>query len=226
MRALAPVVVVAIAAVPLCGCVAEPAPPVAPSSAEVSAYNQNLLDLTYASERLDGVTSPLETSSETLPPQEWVTVLSQCTTDAGISGALFSWGSDGYFLQLETPPTDKQRAAFYECVALHPRDPVAAGELLSAAQLRYLWQYYSRWLIPCLSAHDEKVTVEVPTEQQFLAHQPGDLLWSPYSSLERTQPRGYLFSLERASGQYIDPQTTRLMSTCGLPFGLLGGANP
>ena len=213
-------------AVLLSACASEPAPPEAPSAAEVTAYNQNLLDLTYAAEKLDGVATPLETSTDPLPPQEWIDALSECTTDADIPGAAFSWGSDGYFLQLETPPNDRERAAFYGCVALHPRDPVASGELLSDAQLRYLWQYYSRWLVPCLRANDEKVTVEVPTQQQFLAHRPGDLLWSPYSSLERTQPRGYLFSLARASGQYIDPQTTRLMSTCGLPFGLLGGANP
>jgi hypothetical protein len=76
----------------------------------------------------------------------------------------------------------------------------------SEAQRNYLWDYYARWVTPCLRSH-RFVLLSIPSKDEFL----NEFLypWSPYDALDYTTAGG-LAGFEK------------LQQQCGPRLGILG----
>jgi len=146
-----PSAAIALSVLLLAGCTAAPSPPAPPTAADVRAYNQRMLDLTYANLGLENATSKLESADGVDPTNA---ALSDCMGDAGVSNFSWGWSSDdGYRLYAGgSDPTLPlaDRVAFYRCLAEHPADLLSTGDYLSDAERDYLRDYWANWVTPCI----------------------------------------------------------------------------
>jgi len=71
--------------------------------------------------------------------------------------------------------------AWYVCMAQYPVDPSGSG-LLSKRQLDYLYDYYRRWVVPCLilNGYDPG---PVPLRKTFVSNGLAGNFWSPTDEL-------------------------------------------
>ncbi|MET1045012.1 MAG: hypothetical protein ABWX59_12950, partial [Microbacteriaceae bacterium] len=171
----------------LSACTADP-PPRGPSEEEITTHTQTLLDDTWAALGLPDDLRPDGTLAEDVEPLadgDWSNAIFACIEDIGLGDVGIGWGGGhGYTISGadgETHLTTDQKVQFYECVAANPRDPVASGELLSTAQLAYVYDYYATWTMPCLAAHGITV-VGVPSREDFTSDL-GLYQWSPYLAI-------------------------------------------
>jgi hypothetical protein len=158
----------------IAGCTATPLPE-GPSDAEIEKRVATELDWQWGLTGLEGVVARPVVELKG-PPSQYSIGFGECMSDAGFSG----WGYDDSGLVLDDgDPTDEQRLAFYVCNAEYPSvDP------LSTAQLEYVYDYYERWLIPCLALHGYEQHDPVPTRESFVGDPVQDgFRWSPYSSI-------------------------------------------
>lgn len=186
IRAGALGVVVAASAAVLSACSMTSDKPVGPTEREVAAYTDRMLDATWVGTGLEGIVDrPRVTAEQPVDRAEWATAFHSCMSAGNFGEAGTHYAPDsGYFLSEEDGrpiKNNREQLVFYTCVARNPVDPVASGELLTAAQLGYTWDYYQRWTIPCLSSKGLRVT-GVPSRFSFQELGAANA-WTPFDSL-------------------------------------------
>ena len=178
MRMLARVALVGLA-LGLTGCVA--APPTI-TETELAAHNAQLLAKTWQRTGLAG-DAPTVTAVLIDNDEDWSQALFECLqggTAADNSGMEFN-SSDGYGLMPSpgsTADPDEAQRDFYVCVARYPR-PYDPRDLISAAQLDYIYDYFADSLVPCMLDHGYVIEV-APTRVEFHDLAGG---WHPYGTL-------------------------------------------
>jgi len=174
---------VALVALSLSGCVAEPPP--GPSGDDVTAFNQRLLDETWANTGLEGIAERPEVSpGAALDESEWSTSMAACMNDGGVTSFGTGYSPDTGFEFVPVNGSQDVSTAvqllFYDCIARHPMIPSGLFEVLSDEQLNYIYDYYKKTLVPCMIMNGFTPTT-APTRVEFLAI-AGQ--WSPYYSVD------------------------------------------
>jgi len=184
------------------GCSAAYPTPPGPTPQQVEDYAVTMLDATWRTADLDdSYERPQEPHGEFVDREDWDVVMSGCMSTAGYPSTSFAWGTgEGYFLADDTGANiddPYQQFVFYGCVLRNPLDPVSSGDVMSDAQVKYRFDFFARWTIPCLEA--QGITIEdVPNEDVYLSS-PEYVHWSP------------LWSIPFATQQ----QYEQLVMTCG-----------
>lgn len=167
------------AAFVLCGCVAVPPP--GPTEADRVAFNERILDKSWANSGLPGERPAIDTQAET-DSLAWVQAISLCMADSAVAN--YGWGFngiDGYTLYGPSGDTvddpDKQ-LAFYGCIAAHSYVD-AYADVRTPAQLDFIYDYYADWLVPCVLDQGYTFGI-VPTRDQFHEYNGQ---WTPYSAV-------------------------------------------
>ena len=104
----------------------------------------------------------------------------ECMRRAGVA----RWGydeSEGLFIEGGRPSASDQ-LAFYWCFAAYP-----TVDLVSDEQRDFIYDYYQRWLIPCLESRGYDV-MNAPSREAFVGADRRLPDWSPYRALERFPP--------------------------------------
>ena len=174
---------VALVALTLCGCVAEPPPGM--SEADLADFNEGVLDKTWQRTGLDGAEErPEAGEGDPLSEQDWYTAMGECMNDGGVAsfGTSYSPATgfeyvDGSGLQRAN---DAVQLLFYGCVARHPMIPGDNIVPLTDEQLDYIYDYYQRSLVPCMIMNGYTPSA-APTRVEFRAI-AGQ--WSPYYSVD------------------------------------------
>ena len=190
---------VALVALTLSGCVA--APPPGPSGDELAAFNQHLLDETWANTGLEGVAERPEVSpGAALEESEWSASMAGCMAAGGIPSFGTNYSSDIGFVFVPVGGSPEASTAvqllFYDCVARHPMIPGGTFEVLSDEQLDYIYDYYKKTLVPCMIMNGFRPTT-APTRVEFLAI-AGQ--WSPYYSVDVGISSAQYEDIERICG--------------------------
>lgn len=173
------------AAFVLCGCVA--VAPAGPTATEVAGYNERILRSTWINTGISEIFSQPQVEQGTaLVIDDWFTAVFSCMTASGYDGYSigYSYGSGATVGSSsgEVVTDAAVQLAFYRCAAANPVDVVASGELLSPAQIDYVYDYYQEWVVPCMIA--EGLTVRDPPTRQDFHELYGQ--WSPYWSVHNT----------------------------------------
>ena len=74
-----------------------------------------------------------------------------------------------------------QGISWYVCLAQYPFDPAGSG-LLSRAQLDYLYDYYRRWVVPCMVTNGHSPGA-IPLRRTFVANGLAGNVWSPLDQM-------------------------------------------
>jgi hypothetical protein len=204
----------AVASVALCaGCASTVAPPAGPTDEDALAFAQQMLDDTYEARSLydERLTSaPLSGDSY----DTWNAEISDCLLDAGYPDLFVGWGFRGYELYSNSGTTTSYSAdrAMYRCVAGDPLDARTVGMLYTASQREYVWDYYERWVLPCLNSRH--ILVEnAPSRDYFMRETM--YLWSPYDGVNYETLTSRLSYFDRT-----DPYSV-LEDTCGARYGAI-----
>ena len=169
----------------LCGCVGQIPEPAKPTEQDATAQVQQMLDATR--ERFDIAGAPLVAAAIRPKTYErWDAEMKKCLRASGIQDAVgIGWSNEGYELLLEGGTSDsEQNEIMYRCVADDPPDGREMGMLFSDEQREYLWDYYQRWIIPCLASR-RVAMLGMPTREYFMAQ--SDYPWSPYEFVDYDQ---------------------------------------
>ena len=197
MRRTRIVALAALVVVTVSGCSATTAPPVGPSEAELNERVHAELDRQWKLTGLDGIVPRPEVEVEKISSIDGFSEeFGQCMTDAGFTG----WGVSEAGLDMASvnpdgaATTPEQQLAYYGCTARFP-----GVDKLSVAQMDFVYDYYQRWLIPCIEQQGYEV-IGAPSRDDFYAsREQTGWQWSPYSGLTHppTTNEGYA-SLQRA----------------------------
>jgi hypothetical protein len=108
-------------------------------------------------------------------------ILQACTTAAGFSTYVADPIENQTLNQSERDNAIKYQIAESVCAAKNPPDP-SKYALMGKKQRSYLYDYYVRWLLPCLESSGYRLA-DAPSRETFI----GDWLkpgwWSPYDSI-------------------------------------------
>ena len=160
------------------GCSLESPAPVGPSQEQITAVVKARLDRQWRLSGLEGIiVRPRFEYRPVIGASQWAPKISECMAESGVVG----WGydaSEGLFIPGDTPTTSEQ-LQFYWCFEKYP-----TVDLLTRAQVDYIYQYYVRWLIPCLESSGYNV-MNAPSRRAFRSADPSIERWNPYRSLER-----------------------------------------
>ena len=152
--------------------------PAGPSEAQLETAVRADLDRQWRLAGLEGiVVRPDYVSAPIVAERDWDRLMLDCMDRAGVG----QWGYDegsGLFVE-GGEPTASDQLAFYWCYAAYPK-----VDLVSAQQLDFIYDYYQRWLIPCLEIRGYNV-MNAPSRDAFVDAEPGGEQWGPYGSLER-----------------------------------------
>jgi hypothetical protein len=161
----------------LAGCGARDVPD-GPSDAQIEAAARAALDRQWRLSGLEGiVVQPDYVPKPIVTDREWSRLMLECMDHAGIS----QWGYDegsGLFIE-GAQPTASEQLAFYWCFAEYPK-----VDLVSDDQLDFIYDYYARWLIPCLESRGFNV-MNAPSRKAFADADPAIGPWNPYRALEQ-----------------------------------------
>jgi len=187
------------AAFVLVGCAAVPPP--GPTDADAVDYRQRILERSWQNTGLAGEAPQIDA---TVAPTYDLAMqaVSTCVSSA-VSGG-FSWGfgpADGFELMgasggdLDDPAVQR---AFYLCVAATTYPP-DLSDVLTSAQLDYIYDYLAEWLVPCIITEGYRIEA-VPTRDEF-----HDLYgqWSPYASVTPSVPQRDYERLAAACGPEV-----------------------
>ena len=173
------------AALVLSGCAAV-APP-GPTDLEVAEYNERMVQNTWISTGITEIFArPDVEQGAALSIDDWFNAVFACLSANGFDGFSISYsyatGSSIGDSSGEVVTDAAAQLAFYRCAAANPVDVLASGELLSPAQIDYVYDYYQEWVVPCMIA-EGFIVRDPPTRQDF-----HDLFgqWSPYWSVHNT----------------------------------------
>jgi len=152
--------------------------PQGPGAARLETAVRVELDRQWKLAALDGiVVRPDYVAAPIVTDREWNGLMLDCMQRAGV----VQWGYDegsGLFIEGSRPTTSDQ-LAFYWCFAAYPR-----VDLVSDEQLDFIYDYYQRWLIPCLETRGYNV-MNAPSRKAFHHADPAIGQWNPYRALER-----------------------------------------
>lgn len=203
MSARVPLVLAAASfVVLLAGCSAHEPPP-SLSDAEREVYFEKRLDVAWINTGLDGkFERPVIAGKvvDRFDESSWES-FNSCVSELGLS----SWGSiekDGgpqFIDGTGGALIPDVRLAVYRCFAEFPQAENQTRVMLTEAQKEYLYEYYSRWTVPCLRSNDYNL-VFLPTRQEFLGI---GFNWNPYYSLEEG---------------FDSEQYAALVELCGNPY--------
>ncbi|WP_411700133.1 hypothetical protein [Conyzicola sp.] len=169
--------VLALSTLVLGGCSLQRDLPRALTDAQLEAAVRAQLDRQWRLSDLQGVVvRPAFEPRPIVTEREWGRLMTECMDRAGIP----QWGYDdgtGLFVEGGTPSASDQ-LAFYWCFAEYP-----TVDLLTRDQLDFVYDYYARWLIPCLETRGFNVQ-NAPTREAFATAHPPMGRWNPYRALE------------------------------------------
>jgi hypothetical protein len=172
-------VVVAASALLLVGCSASP-PPSGLSSSEREAFRISRLDSQWRLTRLPSSLRPVVTSFEYLRPGERTRRYNECINELSPGSVYSSEANRSLEIALTGGHTEAQILVEYECSARYPFRPEDLG-FFGAAQLAAIYDYYDRWLVPCL--YSRGFTVTSPLEQPPTVLTSGYVQWNPLNSI-------------------------------------------
>ena len=167
----------------LAGCTPPPPRVAGPSQDQVDQYTEQQLASVWGS-----ITVPHDLDRPTVAP---VRTISNDEYDEVVDECLRSFSDRGYrnlpgYRRISQEPQSERVAmlegvSWYVCMAMYPFDAASSG-LLSRAQLDYLYDYYRRWVVPCLvlSGHDPG---SIPVRETFVANGMAGNFWSPLDTL-------------------------------------------
>jgi hypothetical protein len=199
VRALA-IVAAAASVLLVSGCASPVATPAGPTAYEELAVSQAQLDATWELTGLEG-TIERPDYRVTAAVDAWREAVTDCLAEDGIEVRRIVSDGDGYRLMVRRgyELDDATQFLWYRCFA---HNPPSAG-VASAEQLAYLWDYYARWVIPCITDKHYELN-RLPTRDQFLATRP--FQWTPYGALTDTVG---------------DTEYSTLVAQCGPEFGII-----
>jgi hypothetical protein len=172
-------VVVAASALLLVGCSATPPPP-GLTDAEREQFRISRLDSVWRLTGLPDEKRPVVAAVAYLPPDTRAEHFSRCITELA-PGNVYSRGINSSLeISLTGGSSEAQILAEYECSARYPYRPQDLG-FYSAAQLAAIYDYYDRWLIPCLI--DRGYTVTFPEGRPPTAATAGYVAWNPINTI-------------------------------------------
>ena len=157
-------------------------PPKGATSAEIDSMIRVELDRQWAFTGLEGtVPRPEVEVEEAGSVYGYSEGFWNCMSTAGFE----SWGfSSDLGLQLSAAdgttsrPTAQQQLDYYLCNARFP-----GIDTLTVDQLDFIYDYYARWLIPCLR-HEGYSVSDPPSRERFTTEEAEFFYrWTPYSSL-------------------------------------------
>ncbi|GAB3606801.1 hypothetical protein GCM10027413_22100 [Conyzicola nivalis] len=163
----------------LSGCTARELP-AGPTEADVDRYYDAIADAHWNALGFDPAVPRPDIEIGFTTAETWAEQVARCLNEAGFDGYSEQGGTllvTGDATNLEQSAEEK--LANYRCQIAHQVRPVA-GQILSAAQLEYVYDYYVRFLVPCLEARGEEIT-DMPDRESFLAESFVGA-WSPYWS--------------------------------------------
>lgn len=181
MRARA--VLVLVGTLVLAGCAAPP-PPAGPTEAEIQdelARRSAQWWESFAPDEPMPVIEPVRVVEDY--SEQWWEVRG-CIADLELEGIESDPLRDYWVFTSDDPEVMRAfERAQWECAARFPVDPASPDHAftLSDERARWLWDYYSSRLIPCIQAHGFPLTY-VPSRDEFLAQR----WWSPYFALSQT----------------------------------------
>jgi hypothetical protein len=173
-------VLVALAAVLLAGCSTVPVPRSATPD-ELDRIVRAELDRQWAFTGLEGVIPRPDYPVEELGSVDGFSQgFGACMQEVGFT----SWGVGDTGLDMSSVnsggarSTPEQQYDYYECIARFPNiDP------LTDEQLDFVYDYYQRWLVPCLETEGYELH-DVPTREEFHEYRAvNGWLWGPYSAM-------------------------------------------
>ena len=195
LSVLAAVTAVAVAALVLSGCSAPVRKPAGPTDAEVAAYHEAVREGTWNAAGLakSGRTRPETLEAIEVPGELFDEAIRECMADAGFDSIEYFSGppEEGYTLMDssgEIYKSRKARLAWYGCIATIQYDPVEFGELASEAQLEYIYDYFARWTVPCLTLRGQTVTM--PPRESFI-EDSAYRWWSPMWTVQADTQEDY-----------------------------------
>lgn len=199
--------VLATAALLLAGCTA--APPPGPTDAELDAYHVALLDEVWSNTALEGVVErPAIAVVDTLDPSNWVKQVYICLEQRGVGGFSLLFGEQTGLslisLDASVPPSEADQLAFYVCTAqyrLNGSDILGSQPLRSRAQLDYIYDYFSTWLVPCMLENGYAVPY-APSREDFVASQGR---WNPSWSVRDVEGGQVMDELVQLCGPELPP---------------------
>ena len=160
------------------GCALERRAPEGQSPEVVAAAVEAGLDRQWKLSGLEGVVvRPRFQPRPVIGAGQWASEVGRCMAASGI----MNWGYDpdeGLFIPGDTPTTSEQ-LQFYWCFERYP-----TVDVLTPAQIDFIYDYYMRWLIPCLESSGYDVT-SAPTRTAFRDADPALERWNPYVALQR-----------------------------------------
>ena len=160
------------------GCALEHRAPAGPSPDVIAAAVEARLDRQWRLSGLEGaVVRPRFQPRPVIGASQWAPEVGRCMAASGI----MNWGYDpdeGLVIPGHTPTTSEQ-LQFYWCFERYP-----TVDLLTRAQIDFIYGYYQRWLIPCLESNGYNV-VGAPSRNAFGDSDRSTERWSPYDALER-----------------------------------------
>ena len=201
MRPALTAIAAAVASVGLlAGCAPQVPVPEEPSAYAVIAASEKQLQVTWDLTGLPG-----DRPQSRLSPgigSDWQEGVTACLQVEGIGLRRIRADGDGYrpVFGRGVEVTATMQYAWFRCFAENRPTPTIA----SKSQLEYLWNYYHRWVIPCVRLQGYELN-KLPEKQQFM--QTGSFQWSPYGATTQ------LLSDE----QYIE-----LVAVCGPERGIIG----
>ncbi len=166
------------AVVVLSGCTARELP-AGPTEADVAKYYEAVADAHWAGLGLGaGVERPETPSIQFSTQEDWAASVARCMNDAGFDFYSAQGGALTVTGDLSGPTdTVEEKVAGYVCQLSYQPEAVD-GQILSRAQLDYVYDYYLRFLIPCLGSRGERVA-DIPDRASFVA-ESGIGPWNPY----------------------------------------------
>lgn len=176
------------------------------SVADAAVLARAELDGTWDATGLDGIVErPDVQPGEPVRRDVWFAEISLCLAMHDIEIYGVAYISNGY---VALPMSGHalgvaERLVWYRCYAEHPVDPMSSDQIATADQLEYLYDYYTRWVIPCIASTGREV-VAIPTRSEYLADD--SFQWTPYGSVS----------------QYPTPvEYNELVRKCGPEYGML-----
>lgn len=190
----------------LCGCTGAIDVPQGLPAEQLESMTRATVDATWEATGLS--TRPAAEVGETESGATFFDAMRDCMFASGVNLDGMSVDANGGYTPMlvnHDEPGPADRIAFYQCFAQHPIDPVSGTGIATREQLEYVFDYWTRWLMPCIAMHGYSVA-NTPERQVFVRQ--GSYTWSAYGAV--TDYR----TIE---------QVDELKAECGPEYGALAG---
>ena len=190
----------------LCGCTSAIDVPRGLPAEQLESMTQATVDATWEATGLR--TRPTVEVGATESGEKFFDAIRDCMFASGVNLDGMSVDANGGYLPMlvnQDEPGPAERIAFYQCFAQHPIDPVSGTGIATREQLEYVFDYWTRWLMPCIAMHGYSVA-NAPEREVFIRQ--GSYTWSAYGGVTNFRT--------------LD-DFQRLMAECGPEYGALSG---